>query len=1163
MRRDSYGKLVYSPTDLVRFHGSAFASWMDRFAIERPGIVVPDPESDEDRIVFALGNKHEAAHLAKLRADAGHVVEIARQDDAFDRTLAAIRSGPDIVFQAALQLDSFAGYADFLERVPGTSKLGEFHYEISDTKLASSEKPSYLLQLCAYAEMLEAVQGRRPGRVHVLLRRDERKSFRTDDFFFAYRAVKRAFLETMAAFDPDRPPEPDIGGDWGRWTSEAKRRLEAADSLALVAGVRADHVKKLRAGGIDTVAALAASKARKLPHLSSLTFDRLREQARLQLASRGRPLPTWSVLQPPPGEPRRGLALLPPPSPLDVYFDMEGYPLVEGGLEYLFGAATNGRNEPDYADWWAHDADEELRAFEAFVRWVIERRRRDPDMHVYHYASYERTALRRLMGRTGVCEDEIDTLLRENVLVDLYAVVRQGLRVGTSSYSLKALEVLYGRKREGEVQNATASIVAYHRWLDSGEGREPGASPMLARIRDYNRDDCRSTRELLAWLRERQKEAGISWVAPPESDEGPVAPSAPSAPVAPLSAAAQRRAAAKALAEAMLASLPTDAAVRAKDPDRWRVTELLGQLLEFHRREGKPVWWSLFDRDEMDDDQRTDDPGCLAGLLRDAGPPVSIKKSIGYWYRFDPSQETRARAGSKGKLAGLLDVSCSIEEFDETKGRALLKFGPSSVAHLPDGEAPANASLLLHDFVPTDAIESSILSTASEWHATGALRPALRDLLLRRAPRVKGHASGALVRASEDPVHATVRLVRDLDSSVLCIQGPPGTGKTHTAARVIAALVKDGRRVGVTSNSHKAILNLLDQCADAMGKDFRCLKVSSDSDDDADFAATHPGTVVAESGKAVDLVRSHSLIGGTAWFFSKSAVVDAFDVLFVDEAGQVSLANFVGMAPSAKSLVLLGDPMQLPQPTQGSHPGDSGRSCLDHMLSGRGTVPDDFGVFLPTTRRLHPRLCEFISGAFYEDRLVSSPTAVNRVVRVPVDRRTSGGVADLVPIEAGLFFLPVPHEGNGQKSDEEVAAIESLVRALVGREVTGLDGRDAGTLAPSDILVVAPYNLQVRALEQRMPPGVRVGTVDRFQGQEARVSIVSLTASDGDAAARGLEFVLDRRRLNVAISRAQSLAIVVASPSLSRARGGTVDQMRLLNTLCRVVECATGTASDA
>ncbi len=272
--------------------------------------------------------------------------------------------------------------------------------------------------------------------------------------------------------------------------------MEAADHLALVAGMRSEQVKRFRAAGIATVAALAAQPPARVKGMGPEVVTRLHHQARLQVASRGKPLPVYEVVPPVPAAPPTGLASLPPASSLDVYFDLEGYPLVEGGLEYLFGAATEGRGEADFVDWWAHDAVEERRALEAFVAFVEERRRRDPTMHVYHYAPYEKTALRKLMGRYGVCEDEVDGWLRDGVLVDLYGVVKQGLRVGTSSYSIKTLEVLWGRGREGSVQTGGDSIVAYHRFLASGEPPDWRTSPLLAGIRDYNREDCLSTRDL-------------------------------------------------------------------------------------------------------------------------------------------------------------------------------------------------------------------------------------------------------------------------------------------------------------------------------------------------------------------------------------------------------------------------------------------------------------------------------------------------------------------------------------------------------------------------------------------------------------------------------------------------------------------------------------------
>ena len=560
-------------------------------------------------------------------------------------------------------------------------------------------------------------------------------------------------------------------------------------------------------------------------------------------------------------------------------------------------------------------------------------------MHVYHYAAYERSALRRLMGRYGVCEEEVDALLRDDVLVDLYAVVRQGLRVGTPSYSIKALERLYGRAREGEVKDGSASIVAYHRWTESGEGRTPAASPLLANLRDYNREDCLSTRDLLAWLRRAAGGGGDRVGAAAERRGRGSRGEFDGGPRRPPESGRFRRAKPSALAEAMAASLPETASARAKDADRWRVTELLANS-----------WSSTAARTSPSGGRSSTAPRWTttsASTIRRASRSSSASGGAGD----DQAVEgrlvpLRPAPGDEGprrferELAGAIDVSCEIEEFDEARGRVLLKFGPSAIAKLPDGESPKQTSLLLHDFVPSDAIEASILATAQAWHERRTLRPALRDLLLRHPPRVKGHAGGPLVREGEDVVDATTRLVGRPRRVGPLRAGTAGHGEdVHGRARDRGA-----RQGGPSRRRHveepQGDPQSAYQCAEAMGEDFRCLKVnSSDSDDDADFAAAHPGAVLASSAKAIDLVASHRLVGGTAWFFSQPEVVDDFDVLFVDEAGQVSLANLVGMAPSAKSLVLLGDPMQLPQVVQGTHPGDSGLSSLEHVLTATRRSP--------------------------------------------------------------------------------------------------------------------------------------------------------------------------------------------------------------------------------
>jgi predicted RecB family nuclease len=1133
MHKQEGGQLVYSPSDLILFAASAFASWMDRLHLECPDRASPDPASEEEQILWKKGLEHEHDLLEQLKSSGRDVCEIPDKGDRRKATEVAMQSGREIIYQAKLECPPFTGFADFLERVPGPSKLGDFHYTVSDTKLARDPRPKFLIQLSAYAEMLEQVQGLRPAKVSVILRDKKPTFFRTDEYFYCYLALKKAFLEFMTEFNPDERPPLDLGKDHGRWGSTAERILRDLDHLSLVAGMTRTQARKLEAAGISTVKALAKSRLSRVPQMQDRVFTRLREQAALQVASAGKAVPEFRVIPPLPEDPRKGLAILPPASPLDVFFDMEGYPHFEGGLEYLFGATYVESGKPKFIDWWAHSPAEEKKAFQDFIDWAHARWRKDPVMHIYHYASYEVSAMRRLMGRHGTREDQVDDLLRNEVFVDLYGVVRNGLRVGTESYSIKDVEKLYRGKRSGEVTEAGGSIVAYQRWLESGEPPDAAASPLLGSIRDYNRDDCDSTWQLALWLRQRQKESGIAWVPKPlaasdgeeDDDDDAVPPQ-------------------RVLAETLLGAIPTDAAERARGTERFRVEELLAQLLEFHRREAKPVWWAMFDRHAMTEPELVEDLACLGALERKAGGPVPIKRSKGFWYTFDPDQDTKLAPGDKCMFAHDLSLYTHIEEMDRETGRILLKLGPKVLGLLPNGTPPERMSLIPDEYVSAQVIADSILATVSEYRGSGKLPRAIEDILYRRAPRIRGQGGGPLCRPREDPTDAALRLIPALDESTITIQGPPGSGKTHTAAKVILALVGKGKRVGVTATSHKAIMNVFSACADQTGQKLACVKIKGDPTDS--FFQTCQGARAVPSRDGVS--PGDLLVGGTAWDFSAAAFRNGFDYLFVDEAGQVSVANLVGMAPSARNLVLVGDQMQLGQPIKGTHPGQSGLSVLDYYLEGKATIPPEQGLFLGTTRRLHPGICDFISGAIYEGRLRSEPMTAKRVIRLGKKS------ARRVPVEAGLLFVPVEHEGNSQGSDEEVAVIRELVAELLGREKTDETGKGKGAVTLEDILVVAPYNMQVRKLEAALGAGAQIGSVDRFQGQEAAIVIASMCSSDADASPRGVEFLMNRQRLNVAISRAESLAIVVASPALTRMQCRSVEQMSLLNTFCRMVE---------
>jgi predicted RecB family nuclease len=1129
MHRLTDGTFRFSPHDLVAYLEGDFAAWCERMQAERRRAseagpdalewVTPDEGDEEAALARRKGQEHELSYLSSVRQCEPTLVEILR-DDATDESLtrAAMSAGAPIIYQAHLAAGDWHGYPDFLYRCLGNGcPCGGRHYSPWDTKLARSAKPHFLVQLCAYADMLEAVRGYRPGEIVFVLGQGEKRPYRTREFFYYYRQLRRSFSQFQSHWSVSRVPDPGLDRGWGRWEAAAERRLAASDHLSRVAGITRGQVRHLEENGVPTLTALAGSNGKARPRrFSGPVYDRLCAQARLQLASRGRPVPLWEHRPRDPDDLRRGLALLPPKCGGDIFFDMEGFPYAERGLEYLFGAVTVDDVAPAFHDWWAHDEAEERVAFERFIDWVMERRRVYPELHVYHYAAYEESAVKRLMGKYATRETEVDELLRQGVLVDLYPVLKQAFVIGAPSYSLKHVEHLYLPPRSGPVLSAGGSVVEYQRWIDSGQPRDPAGSTLLQGIREYNRVDCESLWGLRSWLLERQRESGIAYMPDPLRDEAPPEPDAD-------------RLAAEALAERLVergkARLETE-------PEAGRLDQLVGWLVEFHRREEKPMWWRKYERHEMSVEQRYDDGDCLAGLVRTEKPAWTIKRSLGLEYRYDPAQETKLHAGDKCLVAGT-KVRAEIVAMDEDVGLIVLKAGKA----LPD-----RLCLIPDEFISAEPIKQAITRYAAA-HERGEVISQAVDDLLRRTPR--------LSRMSDDTTDAAIDLVRRLQGTTLCIQGPPGTGKTFTAAAIIADLLTRGCRIGITAHSHKVILNLMDAVVQALSREGISAPLYKVVGQDEDPLPDESPIQAVKSKDAASRIGDGAvLLGGTAWVFSRDDMVNRLDYLVVDEAGQVCLANAVAVGQSARNLILVGDQMQLAQPSQGTHPGDTGLSGLEYMLQGRATVPPELGIFLGRSRRMHPDVCRFISDAIYDGRLQSIPeTGRHRVLR--------SAATELVPAETGVVWVPVTHDGCTQSSDEECDAIVDIVAELLGRNVVDSTGRER-RMEPKDILIVAPFNSQVRCLRGRVDPRIRVGSVDKFQGQEASVVIVSLCASTLDEAPRGAEFLLSPNRLNVAVSRAQALAIVVGSPQLVDVRCKSAEEMRLVNLLCHLVQYAEG-----
>jgi uncharacterized protein len=1116
------GSPIFSPSDLITFMESEYASWMDRLYLEFPDKVQPDKDTPEDRILQAKGEEHERAFLREL-AEAGRDVCDLKNEADPNAAFEAMKAGREIIYQARLASGCFAGIADFLVRVEGHSVLGNHYYEAWDTKLARKPKPYFVIQLCCYSELLAEMQHRLPEEFQVVLGTKEERRFRTEDYFYYYRQLKLGFLEQQEGFDPKTPPEIPGPNNLGRWSEHATKILEGRDDLTLIAGIRSTQVQKLRNTGINTARGLAETPREGIPGITPPAFERLRTQARLQIESKGQPQPRYQILKPDPLNPRLGLATLPPASPADIFFDIEGFPFFEDGLEYLLGVTYFDNGNLAFRDWWAHSHEQEKTAFQGFVSWAHARWRQDPSLHIYHYAPYEVTALRRLMGRYAVCEEEVDHLLRAEVFVDLYSVVRQGVLVGEPAYSLKNIERLYQVPRTSDVTTSGDSLAFYQKWLENNDGDDWKTSPTLRAIREYNREDCESTWKLACWLRDLQKQANIPYIpkeAAPESDT-----------VKQISAQAL-------YAQEMRAEIPAD---RTANPERWRVHELLSWFLEFHRREDKPIWWAMYERHAMTEQQLIDDPDCLGGLVMTKRPPEKVKRSFAYEYRFDPDQETKLREGSKCIFAHDLKGKVTIHTFEPAQGVLTIK----SAGVAP----PKTLGLIPDEWVSPEPIVQSIGRTVDQYRKTGQLLPsAIADFLCRRPPRLRNRPTGGpIVPQGVDVVGGSINAAIDLDNSTLCIQGPPGSGKTYTAAHMIVELIRQHKLVGVTSNSHRAICLLLNETArvgETANYLFRGAKIGGDEEDNRNLHSWF--TQVKSASDLFNGGALPSLIGGTAWAFSRPEAERTLDYLFVDEAGQVSVANLLGMAPTASNIVLIGDQMQLSQPIKGSHPGESGTSTLDYLLQGRATIPDDYGIFLPETWRMHPEVCSFISGAVYEGRLMPKPMTAARTIRFSNRPRT------YVQKNAGVIFVPVEHEGNAYESEEEAAVVARIVEELQAQFLSD-PIQPERPLTRNDILVVTPYNLQVRKLTA-MLPGIRVGTVDKFQGQEAAIVIYSMCASSGDASPRGIEFLFSKNRLNVAISRARSLAVVVGNPALARTSCSTLEQMQLVNVFCRVVE---------
>lgn len=1201
-------RVMTSASDLTAASACEFA-FLRRVDLKL-GRDVEVPLDDDAMLARAakLGDAHEERVLAQYRAEhgeylpgsAGGVAEVARADSrdeaalaaAEQLTVSAMRDGAEVVFQATFFEPlarvaenpttpeiGFIGYADFLRRTETGS------YQVQDTKLARRAKVSALMQLAAYAEQLERLDIPVDSEVVLILGDGSHSVHQLSDIAPVFRARRQRLhallLDRVAATGADGQRSSAKAIAWGAEAITVCGRCEVCEpeilrtrDPLLIAGMQLTQRARLIASGCHTIDEVAAILPRvsagslTIDGIAQPTLERLAMQAVAQLEAVPGEAPPYRVIDP------AALAVIPEPNEGDLFFDFEGDPLyrepgeqerARWGIDYLFGLVD--RNE-EFTPIWAHDLAAERQALEDFLALVTERRERFPKMRIFHYAPYERTHLLSIAARHGSCEAEVDRLLREHVFIDLYPVVRSALRIGTRSYSIKKLEPLYMgnelRDQDG-VTSGAQSVTEYAEasalLREADPERRAEGQRRLDAIADYNRYDCVSTLRLRDWLLGLAREHEVQPLPLPEIDDEALELGLELSPIA----------------EALARHAET-----AGDPAVRKAAALAGSAIDYYQREQKSFWWAHFARllDPIEDWADTRDvlvidralstaehdwqePQGRARLHRrrlrlrgEIAPGSSLKAGSDAYLVYAapaPFEMLRAAPGARGaklvKIAERLDDGVIVEE---TRNGDLPEWHELPVALTPGPPPRAGAQ--------KTAIEEWGAALAAALDRGDELADPVFDIMRRVPPRMvdggaiiePSSAEALAAGKSEDGrmIGAVISTLRGLNRSALAVQGPPGTGKTYLAARVIRELVeRDGWQIGVVAQSHRVVENVLEGVVGAGLAAEQVAKVPQGGrlDDEAEL----PPYTVLRTGAHDAFVRGHreagrgSVIGGTAWDFSNETRVTrgGLDLLVIDEAGQFSLAPTIAASVAAERLLLLGDPQQLPQVSQGSHPEPVDSSALGWLLDTHGTIAEGSGYFLAETRRMRPELAEVVSELSYEGRLHAHPSASERIA-------TQVG-------RAGLHWHPVQHFGNSTHSIEEAAEVVRIAqRSLEGALIEG--SAEPRAITEDDIIVVAAYNAQVECLREVLDAAglrrIRIGTVDKFQGQEAAIAIVSLAASSGDDVPRGLDFLLMRNRLNVAISRAQWSAHLVSSDRLGASLPGTAEGVAALSGYLRLTE---------
>ena len=1178
MRVDQKLGTVVTTTDLLKFLQCQELTQLD--LLRSAGFINPVETANSSELAKRLGLESEYQALDIFEAKYGTAIKIfGDPNSAFESTKRAMADGAGLIYQAVL-LDSdnditYEGRPDFLVKVEGSSNLGQYLYEPIDSKLAKSPTLEALFQVLDYGDLLSKVQGTLPRKVHLFLSGSEQVFYITDLYIEAVRIQKERYLRTLSDLNVSNElsgdelfarldPKPNNYCSLCDWSVSCEKYWELSDSLNRVAGISRSQIDRLNKGGVTSLDQLA----RLNPDHTEMGIPRailksLIAQAKAQLRTRELALMSTAdtggktQFDRPYFELRedafdlaindhKGLGLLPLADPGDIFFDIEGDPFYKpDGLEYLLGVSFYDSGQLQFKAFWGTDLPGERKAFGELIDFIIDRWKKYPNLHIYHYADYERAALAKLASRCNFKIFEVDSILRSDLLVDLYPIVKGTLVLGADSYSLKKVEKLYlEEQRHESVTTAMGSVESFEAWLVN---QDP---TLLEEIERYNEMDVRSTAQLRDFLLTLRTEVEEQFGSFPYRS----------------SASKEEKHGEMSDKEAEFERLESSLRSKAEqemEPDLKRVYQLCSDLVRYHTREDKPIWWRYFNliNSERELHDYLSDPESIGGIEK-VGQYLDNKGNTVCVYSFDPQQSIKTTNGSM-----FLDPEFESESYDDptntvhrvkvgsimkldlVHGKLEVKKNPK----YPSGREPKN--LIGWNYVSANTVERCIGRFAS-WLAEldSPIDTCEVGLEILKVAPPKFIHDGVSYQGLEnfrkvhqgsgsDQLENLAKAASlHLDNSYLIIQGPPGAGKTYLSAKVITELVNAGKKVFVSANGHAAIDNLFEALLPMIENEGVLYRVGKN-----DKSQRMDGVCYIDSKEIASVISAAEggvVVGGTIWAGARDDLEKKFDYGFIDEAGQFSLANAVALASSCMNLVMSGDPQQLSQPVQGSHPPQAASSVLEYLVEDREVVDPDYGIFLPYTYRMHPDITEVVSAISYDSMLSSDPV-LSRLELV-----------DSSPLpKCGIVYIPVPHYGNVYRSQEEVKAAKKVAEFLSQRSWVDKFG-DLSRVTPDQIMVVAPYNAQTNALSIALEGLADVGTVDKFQGKEAAFVILSLAASDGEGSSRGIDFLFSTNRLNVAISRAKVMSVIIASPTLLQTRPRTIDQLELLGAMAKVAKSA-------